>query len=295
MSPAPRERLVRFGEFELDRHTFELRRNGEPVKLQHQPARVLALLTERAGDLVTREELRKAVWADDTFVDFDRGLNYCIRQIRSALGDSAEAPRYLETLRGRGYRFLAAPPAAPPRPRRWRLAAAAVTAAVVLLTLVGYVLASRAPVEAIGVAPLEAPANEREWARAMHAQIVSRLAASSRIAVIDLGRSTAKTRWRVEGRVDRSAQVYRLTVLLRDTRDGSVPWSDIFSGTPGDWVNAQSEMADRMAEIIRYRLEGPSAGAPQRRRRLPPGPTAPPPSSGTETGASAAHRGPAAE
>jgi DNA-binding winged helix-turn-helix (wHTH) protein len=270
----------RFGDFELDRHTLELRRNGELVKLQQQPARVLALLIERAGDLVTREELRKAVWADDTFVDFDRGLNYCIRQIRSALGETADAPRYLETLRGRGYRFVGVKESGG---RAAALPIAAI-AVLVLLTLAGYVLASRGPVDAIGVAPLESSANDREWARAMHAQIVSRLATQSRTAVIDLGRANKDTRWRVEGRVDRGAEVVRVTVTLRDTRDGSVPWSDVFSGTPGDWVNAQSEMADRMAEIIRYRIEGPSAGLPKRRQRLPP--TVP--SSATRSDASAA-------
>src|ERR1044071_1418513 len=96
------DRTFRFGELELDSHTLELRRNGVPVKLQQQPARLLAVLVEHAGDLVTRETLQKTLWGDDTFVDFDRGLNYSISQIRVALGDSAGL---LETLRGRGYRF----------------------------------------------------------------------------------------------------------------------------------------------------------------------------------------------
>lgn len=287
MTSSTQERYIRFGEFELDRQTLELRRNGAVVKLQQQPARVLVLLTERAGDLVSREDLRKAVWTDDTFVDFDRGLNYCISQIRAALGENAEAPRFLETLRGRGYRFVGMPAKPEASPRRWLLAAAAAVAGLVLITLVGSVLASRAPVAAIGVAPLDAPAQEREWAAAMHAQLVSRLAAKSRTAVVDLARSSTNTRWRVEGRVDRSEQLYRVTVSLRDTRDGSVPWSDVFAGTPGDWVDAQSEMADRITEIVRYRVEGPSAGPPQRRRRLPPRTTVPAPSSGTGTGASA--------
>jgi TolB-like protein len=146
-----------------------------------------------------------------------------------------------------------------------------VTAAVVLFALA--LLGARyggAQHDAIGVAPLTAPASEREWAAALHAQIVSRLSNASRLPVVDLARSSAKTRWRVEGRVDRSAEQYRVTMLLRDTRDGSVRWSDIFAGAPGDWVDAQSEMAQRMTEIIRYRLEGPAAGLPMRRQKLPP-------------------------
>jgi len=265
--PPPPDRVVRFDDFEFDRVTLELRKAGEPVKLQQQPARVLAALTERAGDLVSRETLRAAIWGDDTFVDFDRGLNYCINQIRGALGDTAEGPRYLETLRGRGYRFIGAI-APPARSRRvWSWIAAAVVLIALAILGVRYATARR---DAIGVAPLTAPATERAWAEALHAQIVSRLSMASHIPVVDLARSTAKTRWRVEGRVDRSAEQYRVTMLLRDTRDDSVPWSDIFAGAPGDWVDAQSEMAQRMTEIIRYRVEGPSSGLPMRRQKLPP-------------------------
>lgn len=98
---------VRFGLFELDSSTGELLRGGAPVRLQHQPARVLGLLVERAGEIVTREDMQHRVWGDATFVDFERGLNFCIAQIRSALGDSADSPRYIETLPKRGYRFIA--------------------------------------------------------------------------------------------------------------------------------------------------------------------------------------------
>jgi DNA-binding winged helix-turn-helix (wHTH) protein/TolB-like protein len=85
----------------------ELRRGGMTTRLEPQPARVLALLVERAGDVVTRAELQQHVWSGDTFVDFERGLNYCIAQIRTALGDSASSPRFIETLPRRGYRFIA--------------------------------------------------------------------------------------------------------------------------------------------------------------------------------------------
>ena len=97
----------RFGLFDFDPATGTLSREGLPVRLQPQPARVLALLVERAGVIVSREELRQRVWGSDTFVDFERGLNFCIAQIRSALADTAGAPRYIETLPRRGYRFIA--------------------------------------------------------------------------------------------------------------------------------------------------------------------------------------------
>jgi TolB-like protein/DNA-binding winged helix-turn-helix (wHTH) protein/Flp pilus assembly protein TadD len=102
----PRGRL-RFGVFELDLHAGELRKHGLRVRLQEQPFQVLAALLERPGEVVTREDLQKKLWPADTFVDFDHGLNKTINKIREALGDSAESPRFVETVARRGYRFLA--------------------------------------------------------------------------------------------------------------------------------------------------------------------------------------------
>jgi DNA-binding winged helix-turn-helix (wHTH) protein/tetratricopeptide (TPR) repeat protein len=100
-------RLVRFGTFELDPDAGVLHRHGRRVPLQEQPARILVVLVSRPGELVTREELRHLVWSDDTFVEFDPSLNAAITKIRRALGDSASAPRFIETVPKRGYRFLA--------------------------------------------------------------------------------------------------------------------------------------------------------------------------------------------
>ena len=100
------ERL-RFGIFEFHLSTQELYREGIPVRLQAQPAQVLGLLLKHAGEVVTRESLRQAIWGSETFVDFDRGLNFCVAQIRSALGDSAESPRFVRTYPKRGYQFIA--------------------------------------------------------------------------------------------------------------------------------------------------------------------------------------------
>lgn len=99
--------LVRFGTFELDPSTGELTRNGRRVALQDQPARVLWLLVSRAGQLVTRDELRRTLWSADTFVEFETALNIVVTKIRHALGDSAASPRFIETVPRRGYRFIA--------------------------------------------------------------------------------------------------------------------------------------------------------------------------------------------
>jgi len=100
-------RLVRFGLFELDPAAGELRKNGVKLRLQEQPFQVLASLLERAGNVVTREELRQKLWPAETFVDFDHSLNTAVNKLRETLGDSASSPRYIETLARRGYRFIA--------------------------------------------------------------------------------------------------------------------------------------------------------------------------------------------
>ncbi len=100
-------RIARFGVFELDFSAGELRKNGAKLRLQEQPFQVLALLLDRAGDVVTREELRQKLWSADTFVDFDHSLNTAVNKLRELLGDSASSPRYIETLARRGYRFIA--------------------------------------------------------------------------------------------------------------------------------------------------------------------------------------------
>jgi len=100
-------RIVTFGPYRLDLDGSELYRSDILVKLQPQPAKLLRLLVERAGELVTRDEIRRTVWGTDTFVDFDQSVNFCVRQIRTALHDNAETPCYVETLPRRGYRFIA--------------------------------------------------------------------------------------------------------------------------------------------------------------------------------------------
>jgi DNA-binding winged helix-turn-helix (wHTH) protein len=100
-------RFARFGVFELDLAAGELRKSGAKLRLQEQPFQVLALLLERPGDLVTREEIRQKLWPADTFVDFDHSLNTAVNKLRETLGDSASNPRYIETLARRGYRFIA--------------------------------------------------------------------------------------------------------------------------------------------------------------------------------------------
>src|ERR1700704_1491058 len=99
--------MLHFGAFDLDIDSGDLWKSGVRVKLQPQPMKILCFLAAHAGHLVSREQIQKHIWAEETFVDFEHGLNYSIRSIRSALGDDAEAPRFIETEPRRGYRFVA--------------------------------------------------------------------------------------------------------------------------------------------------------------------------------------------
>jgi Tol biopolymer transport system component/DNA-binding winged helix-turn-helix (wHTH) protein len=106
-TPAHAPRLVQFGVYELDLHSGELRKSGARLTLQQQPLQLLSVLLEQPGELVTRDELRKRLWPDDTFVDFEHGLNAAVKRLRDTLGDSADSPRFVETVPRRGYRFIA--------------------------------------------------------------------------------------------------------------------------------------------------------------------------------------------
>ncbi|MCU1313764.1 MAG: transcriptional regulator, CadC, partial [Acidobacteriaceae bacterium] len=139
--------IIRFGEFEFDLDRKQLRRKGSEVRLQSQPGLVLAALLRRPGEVVSREELQSAIWGGDTFVDFERGLNFCMTQIRAALGDDAARALYIRTVPRKGYQFIAPvqrPPAAsatppPPSPGKagrpvilWSLAALLILSAAAI-------------------------------------------------------------------------------------------------------------------------------------------------------------------
>jgi len=217
-------RRLAFGVFELDLVAGELRKRGLRVRLQQQPVQVLAMLLERAGQVVSREELQKALWPADTFVDFDHGLNKAINKIREALGDSAESPRFVETVARRGYRFIAdikvadaAPPPSPdaalapdsasdarhrdaelaaPATRRWPARSRAwAIAALALIVLVGSVAAWKryttsresSGIRSLAVLPLESLSNDASqdyFADGMTDELISDLGQISALRVI---------------------------------------------------------------------------------------------------------------
>src|SRR3989441_221209 len=153
--PRGARRILRFGVFQLDVHTGELRKHGVKVKLQGKPLQVLQALVDRPGEVVTREELQQRLWPSDVFVDFENGLNTAANRLRIALGDSADKPRYIETLTRTGYRFIApievvAEPAvssgdAPPRTMPRASMSTLIAAMALIVATIGTVLALRRP------------------------------------------------------------------------------------------------------------------------------------------------------
>src|SRR6202035_3298313 len=107
MKSPPPNSVVRFGTYEVSLQSGEVRKSGLRIRVQQQPMKLLQILLERPREVVTREELRKRVWPDESFGDFDQALNIAVAKLRSALGDSAENPQFIETIPKRGYRFIA--------------------------------------------------------------------------------------------------------------------------------------------------------------------------------------------
>jgi DNA-binding winged helix-turn-helix (wHTH) protein len=167
---SPAEDVIRFGLFELDLKAGQLSRNGTKLRLPQQPLQLLAVLLERPGEILTRDELRQRLWSSDVFVDFDHGLNKSIQKLRDALGDSATSPRYIETIPRVGYRFIApvrngarplepevvmkigGPAPAPAAPAvagkqrgRWRVLATGVFAGLAIVGVVVYLAARPHP------------------------------------------------------------------------------------------------------------------------------------------------------
>src|SRR5258707_13052752 len=116
MLPPPVSQLIRVGRFGLDLRAGELRNGGIRIRVQGQPLQVLQALLEKPGEVVSREELQKRIWPSDTFVDFDHGLHAAVNRLRTSLNDSADRPRYVETVARRGYRFIGQLESAKPAP-----------------------------------------------------------------------------------------------------------------------------------------------------------------------------------
>ena len=240
---------ARFGEFELDSERGTLVRNGRRVRIQPQPLRVLTYLIDRAGAVVTRDDLRQAIWDQATFVEFDQGLNYCIRQIRQALNDDAIKPVFIETLKKLGYQFIA------PVERK----------------------AGPAAEPSIAVLPFEdmSVGRDHEWfADGLAEEIISALSHVPGLKVIartsafafkhkrlDIRRiaETLGVTYVLEGSVRKAGDRIRVTAQLISAADGSHLWSDQYDGELTGVFAIQEETAQAIARALKITLSAPAS------------------------------------
>lgn len=246
---------VRFGIFEVDLEAGELRRNGTDVKIQDQPFQILATLLARPGQVITRAELRRKIWADHTFVDFERGINKAINRLRDALGDSPEAPRYIQTLARRGYRFIAN---------------------------------VERQIRSIAVLPLEnlsGDSGQDYWADGVTDQLISQCAKISGLRTIS---RTSVMRFKttraplpeiaqqlkvdavLEGSVYASAQSIRVSVRLIDSSVDRPLWAETYDRGLEDASAISEQIAQAVGNHIQARLVTHEPTAAQGRRTIKP-------------------------
>ncbi len=275
----------RFGALKLDLESGEVYKNGTLIKLQPQPFKVLALLARHAGQLVTREEIQQQIWGSETFVDFEKGLNFCIKQIRAALGDDAETPHYIETLPKRGYRFIAAiekldqggSDLSPAR-RRW---VAALAVAVVLLA-VGYLARQRFWLEPrpagkkimLAVLPFQnmsGDAQQDYLSEGLTEEMITQLARfqPERLGVIartsvmrykltdkpldQVGRELGVD-YILEGSVHRENDRVRVNAQLIRVRDQTHLWAESYNRDVRDILALQGDVSQAVARQIELKL-----------------------------------------
>ena len=252
--------LLRFGTFQLDSSTGELQKDGRPVRLPPQPARVLDVLASNAGRLVTRDELRDRIWSGDTFVDFEQGLNFCIKQIRTALGDDAKTPTYIETLPRRGYRFLAAVEHVAPSS-----AARAPADRVTLVVLPFENLGGDAAQEFFSDGLTDEMIAQLARLNPQRLGVIARTSAmtykSSGKSVAEIARELGVSHV-VEGSVRRAYGQVRVAARLIEAREQTQLWAATYDRDLSDILRLQSELARAIADGIQVKL------APDARQRL---------------------------
>jgi TolB-like protein len=258
---------IRFDVFELRPDSNELFKGGSKIKLKPQAARVLGILARRPGDAVAREEIRSALWGEDTFVDFDASLNSCITQLRSALGDDPEAPRFIETVPRHGYRFVGRVEPAPQmaqaeRPRK-SLALLTSLAAVTAAVLAAVTLWNAKPGERamLLVRPFENLSGDESQdflAAGLTEDLITRAAA---LAPDKLGVYAPATALRLEGaELDfdyvlegsfrRQDDRIRVTARLVDGGGGATLWTETYERSASDVLEVQSDVSSRVAQAL---------------------------------------------
>jgi len=246
--------LIRFAGFELDTQAGELRKNGSRIRLQEQPLQILRILLEQPSRVITRDELRQKIWPSDTFVDFDHGINNAIKRLREALGDTAETPRFIETLPKRGYRFMAAIDEEFPT------------------------RTTGAAIDSIAVFPFETASSDPDTdylAVGIPGSITHSLSQIPNLRVISW-RSAARIEGRpadplaigrklgvrvvLTGRIWQRANKLRLHVDLLDTENGEEVWGDQYDNDLNELFTVQDSVAREVSRKLRLKMTGETEG-----------------------------------
>lgn len=255
MESKKRPSLVRFANCEVDLPAGEIRKAGIRIRIQHQPFKILEALLERCGEVVTREELRSRIWPNESFGDFDQALNIAMTKLRNALGDSAEKPRFIETLPRRGYRFIAAveqPPAS--------------------ASIVGKKMLAVLPFENVG-----GDAGQEYFADGLTEEMIAQLGQLNPKRLGVIARTSAsqykgtrksiseiagelKVDYVLEGSVRREGERVRITAQLIDVADQTHLWSQSYDRAMRDILNVQRDVAIQVGRALAFELlPGPRA------------------------------------
>jgi TolB-like protein/DNA-binding winged helix-turn-helix (wHTH) protein/Flp pilus assembly protein TadD len=279
--------VVHFGIYDFAPHTKELRKGGMRIRLEGQPLAILEMLLERPGELVTREELQKKLWPTDTFVDFEQSLNAAVKRLRAVLNDSADQPRYVETLARRGYRFAApvqsiagetsTPAKFRPPSRRFAVVGVAIAIVALLVTLLWMgsnqrKASAKKRIDSLAVLPLENLSRDPEqeyFSDGMTGALISNLSKIQPLRVIS---RTSTARYKhakkslpeiarelkvdavIEGTVLRSGNRVRISVELIEAASDQHLWAETYDRELDDILKLQSEVAQAIAKQIQARL-----------------------------------------
>ena len=252
MATVQQSKIVSFGPYRVDLRSGELYKGGVRIVLQGQTFRLLEGLLERPGEVLGRDELRSRLWPSDTYVDFEHSINAAVRRLRRALGDSADAPRYIETLHRRGYRFVGAVPTADEGrgnaiSRRMRLAVLPIAS-----------ITTQAEPDGFSDGLTEETIAQITHRCAPSIGVVSRLAIGQPYArgPIETVRDALQVDYVVEGRVRRAGNRVRITIQLIDAADTTHIWAGAYERDCADNLSVQKDVAQLIAEAVASRLLG---------------------------------------
>ena len=259
MLPTGTDGRLRFGSFELDVRSRELHKDGRSVRLQEQPFEILRLMLERAGDVVSRDELRRRLWPDGTFVDFEHSLNAAVKRLRAALGDDADNPRFVETLPRRGYRFIGAAAAADPGSE-----GSATRVRVAVLPFTNLSDASGQEYFTDGLTE-EMITQLGEQCRG-HIGVVARWSSMAFKGTTERAREIGKAlsaNYLLEGSVRRQGERVRITARLIEAAGETHLWAETYERHLTDCLSVQADVAARIAQSLAMELN-PGDGSAER-------------------------------